>query len=379
MSRPIRVLHVIKTFGLGGAETNLLNLVTAFDRSHAEHHVAYSSGGEIEGRFLEAGVRLFKYAEQSHRVASFATAGIVLRLAGYIRREKIDIVHTHNFNGHLWGALAAKLTGRKLVEHVHDFRYLDMAEFRRRRGESAQFGRAKLFKGWSDRVIVLTKQNRDYLVERKFYSGDKIRLIPNGIPIRPAASNAGPLSDWPASAKIVLTAARMADEKNIDLIPEIAGQVAARVPGVRFAVAGDGPLLNKLKASVSEKGLDGAVKFLGFQKDVHALLSRADVFLLPSFLELHSIAILEALSLGVPVLCSAGVGSNSDIFNDGQDAVLRDPFTRDGWADALIRLLTDEPFRRHIADHGRRLAQQRFTIENIARQIENVYEELVRT
>ena len=120
----IRVLHVIKTLSLGGAETNLLNLADALDSNSVESHVAYSFGGEIEQRFKKKGLRLFKYAEDANKVKSFASFAIIRRLMSYIRKNKIDIVHTHLFNAHLWGGTAAKFTGRKLVEHVHDFRYI---------------------------------------------------------------------------------------------------------------------------------------------------------------------------------------------------------------------------------------------------------------
>ena len=127
--KKIRVLHIIKTLSLGGAETNLLNLVYAMNENQlVEAHVAYSWGGEIEERFLQNGVRLFKYSDENHRIKSLATLGIVFRLAKYILQHDIHIVHTHVFNAHVWGALAARLTGRKVVEHVHDFRYIDLKD-----------------------------------------------------------------------------------------------------------------------------------------------------------------------------------------------------------------------------------------------------------
>ena len=87
-----------------------------------------------------AGVRLFKFADQDHKVKrDLASFGIVARLAGYLRRNSIDIVHTHTFSAQLWGAAAAKLTGCKIVEHVHDFRYLEPEDFARRRGFNNQY------------------------------------------------------------------------------------------------------------------------------------------------------------------------------------------------------------------------------------------------
>ncbi len=376
----IRVLHLIKTLSLGGAETNLFNLVRATDPERFEIHVGFSYGGEIEQRFREGGVRLFKYAEKSHRVKSAATLGIVWRLARYIRRNRIQIVHTHNFNSHVWGTLAAKLAGAKVVEHVHDFRYLDPEEFRRRRGENAQYSYVKYLKGFSDRVIVLTRQNREYLVRNGLCAAPRIVEIQNGIPMRertpdPSAKRALGL---PENARVILTTCRMAPEKNVELILDVAPEVLKRVPNAVFVISGDGPLFEDLKARVRREGLEEGVRFIGFHPDPMKLLAFADVFLLPSFLELHSISILEAMSMAVPVVVSSGVGCNDEFLADWESGVLLDPFSAAGWASAVTRLLEDEALRVRVGRRGYETCRDRFDIRVVAKQKESVYAELAR-
>lgn len=376
----IKVLHVIKTFNLGGAETNLFNLVRAFDPSKVETHIAYSTGGEILERFSREDLKLFKYADHDHKIKSFATAGIVWRLCRYIQENKIEIVHTHNFNAHLWGMWAAKLAGVKVVEHVHDFRYVDFKEFERRRGKVFQFRYIKYFKNCSDRVVVLTGQNAQYLKDHKFYPANKIREIKNGIPLAVKTYDKPSVRDkWkiPHGAKVVFTSARMSPEKNIDLILRVAPMVISQVPEVLFVISGDGPLLAELKKSCEQNGLNDHVRFPGFYQDIHEFLSIADVYWLPSFLELHSIAILEALSMKVAVLVSQDVGCNSDVFTDGKDAVLRDPFKVEGWSEPLVRLLQDTGLRNQIAENGYQLCLKRFDIRMVTKQFEDLYAELV--
>lgn len=120
--KPIKVLHIIKTLSLGGAEVNLLNLARTVDQNRFELHVAYSYGGELEEKFKAAGLKIFKYASKDYKVKSPVTAAIVARLCRYIIKNKIQIIQTHTFSAHIWGSLAAKLTGCKIIEHVHDFR-----------------------------------------------------------------------------------------------------------------------------------------------------------------------------------------------------------------------------------------------------------------
>jgi glycosyltransferase involved in cell wall biosynthesis len=380
MTSKIKILHVIKTFNLGGAETNLFNLVRAFDLEKVENHIAFSTGGEIEERFRREDLRLFRYAAHDHKIKSLATLAIVWRLAQYIKKNGIDIVHTHNFNAHLWGLWAAKLAGAKVVEHVHDFRYLDLDEFTRRRGTVFQFRYIRYFKNTSDRVVVLTRQNVTYLTQHGFYPAQKIREIKNGIPLESREYDALAVrSKWkiPSDSPVVFTSARMSPEKNIDLILKVAPEVIRQIPNVRFVISGDGPLLEGLKKECAASGIEANVYFPGFYQDIHEFLSIADVYWLPSFLELHSIAILEALSMKVAALVSQQVGCNSDVLTDGKDAVLRDPFKVEGWAEALIGLLKDKERRSAIAENGYQLCRKRFDIRMVAQQFEDLYAELV--
>lgn len=377
----IRVLHVIKNFNLGGAETNLLNLIKASDPAKLELHVAFSGGGEIEQRFRQENLNLFQYATSDHKIGSVATFGIVSRIARYLRTHQIDVVHTHNFNAHVWGSLAAKWARKKLVEHVHDYRYLEVGEFHRRKGEVSQFRFIRYFKRWPDRVIVLTHQNVDYLLSHGYGPVSRIREIRNGIPMKtsePADPRQTRLSlGLDENDRVILTPARVSPEKNIELVLRIAPHVVQEVPRARFVISGEGPQLVSLKAAARMAGLEKSVVFTGYRPDIQGLLAVADVFLLPSFLELHSIAILEALSMGVPVVVSRDVGCNSDVLRDGYNAFLLDPFSSVGWAETLVRLLKDEELRRMAGQRGYELCRKEFDIANVADKFEDLYQELV--
>lgn len=375
----VKVLHIIKNFNLGGAETNLLNLIKATDPMKVEIHVAYSSGGEIEARFRKENLRFFQYAKENHKIKSLASFGIIGRLAAYLKANRIDIVHTHNFNAHIWGSLAAKLAGAKILEHVHDYRYLDIDEFRRRKGTVYQFRYIRYFKNMADRVVVLTKQNRDFLVANRYYPPEKIREIRNGIPMAEADCDGEALrKKWGLDAddRIVFTPARFSPEKNIELILAIARKVAERVRRVKFVVAGDGPLKTNIEDRLRSEGLGSLVRLVGYVADIHELLGVADVFLLPSFLELHSIAILEAMSAKVPVVVSSDVGCNTQMFTDGQNGYLRDPFSPESWVEPVAGLLENKELRSRVGLSGYELCVRDYGIRRVAKQFEELYKEM---
>ncbi len=373
MAAKIHVLHIIKTLGLGGAEVNLLNLLRSIDHNKFELHVAYSFGGELEPKFKEAGIKHFKYAQADHKVKSLATVGIVLRLAAYLLKNKIQIIHTHTFSAHIWGSAAAKLTGCKIVEHVHDFRYLEPEDFARRRGFNNQYRFVRKFSNVSDRVVVLTRQNKEFLIKEKIYAPERIREYPNGIPM-----DGFPLKACgnDRDALVILTPIRIAPEKNADLIVRIAPKVIKEVPNVVFLIAGDGPLYEKTLADIKRQGLENNVKMIGYHADINSLLKGADVFLLPSFLELHSIAILEATSLSVPVVVSKDVGCNSEFIRDWENGVTLDPFKDEGWAEALVRLLKDPALRQKVGANGYSTCLEKFNIKDAAKRFEVLYEQL---
>ena len=380
MVKKIKVLHIIKTLGLGGAETNLLNLAGAFDADKVETHVAYSFGGEIEQRFRTSGVRLFKYADQSHRVKSLHTIAIVMRLTRYIRKHRIDIVQTHNFNGHIWGLLAATLGGARLIEHVHDFRYTPTHELARRYGLQDQYKFIRYFRNRADRVIVLTRGDFDYVVQHGISAANKVLEMQNGIPlddahaVKPRELRAQ--FNIAADAVVILTAARMDPTKNIDLILRIAGRVAQAEPKAIFLIAGNGEHLEEYQARCRQSGLEQQVRFIGFHQDMYDLLAASDIFLLPSFLELHSIAILEALKMKLPVVISQGVGCNDEFIQNGVNGFLCDPFEEQAWIDALVKLLNNSELRKVMGAKGYETCRLLFDIRDTAKRFESVYADL---
>ncbi|OGR85668.1 MAG: hypothetical protein A2901_07840 [Elusimicrobia bacterium RIFCSPLOWO2_01_FULL_54_10] len=382
----IKVLHVIKTLSLGGAETNLYNLVQATDTDHFEVHVAYSFGGEIESRFKAGGIKLFKYADGQHKIKSLASVVIILRLAWYILRNNIQIVHTHIFNAHVWGSLSAKLTGRKIVEHVHDFRYMDAKTFSDRRGMGTQFRFARYFKNLSDIVIVLTQETRDFIVKNRYHPAHRIKEIKNGIPLNTFGSSRTydtkslrKKFNIPKESFVMLTSARMSAEKNLDIFFQIAPEISKRIPHALFVISGSGPLLEESLEQCMEMGLEKNLRFSGFYPNVDELLAVSDLFILPSFLELHSISILEAMSMKVPVLVSKDVGCHNEFIETWRNGVLLDPHNADEWTEAILRLHNDKDLRLKIGQNGFETCSDQFNIKKISKKIGDVYAELAHS
>ncbi|MFC1704257.1 glycosyltransferase [Candidatus Omnitrophota bacterium] len=379
----IKVIHLIKTLNLGGAEINLYNLIQAIDHGRFEVHIGYSFGGVFEEKFRASGIKLFKFAHGDHKIKSFATFGIIIRLIRYILRYRIDIIHSHSLNAHIWGSVAAKITRRKTIEHVHDFRYFPVDELKRRKGMVRQFKYLKYLR-MSDIVIVLTRQNYNFLVDKKYYLEKNVREMQNGICVSNIVAYPEKSAAFkkelgiPDDCRVVLTPCRISPEKNVDIILRIAPVVAKTFKNVIFLISGDGPSLTSLKRQCQELQLDGIVKSIGFYENIYELLSFTDILLLPSFVELHSIAILEALSMKIPVIASQGVGCNDEFIKSWENGILLNPFSDQGWTESILKLLQDDSLLRKIGQAGYQTCVENFNINDIARKIESLYVELAK-
>ena len=376
----VKVLHVIKTLGLGGAETNLLNLVRSLDSAKVQCHVGYSGSGQLREQFRSSGSALTQYAQDEHRIKSLTTFGIVRRLVRYIRQYQIDIVHTHNFSAHVWGLLAARITQTPVIEHVHDQRYTPRTELIRGFGSIAQYRYARFFRNQADRVVVLTRRSAEDVIRRRIAKPERVVVLRNGIPLfdRIAKGRGTTRQELgiPSSAIVILTCARIEPAKNIQLILRIAAAVKKAVPSVVFVVAGSGSHLDAYRNQCRTEGLESLVRLIGYRGDIESLMAASEVFLLPSFLELHSIAVLEALRMQLPVVISSQVGCNDEMIKSGWNGYLCDPYEDHQWVTTLADLANSAEVRDRVGQNGRATCRNQFDIRSTAAQFEELYLEL---
>lgn len=378
--KKIKVLHIIKTFNLGGAETNLLNMLRYSDSGQVEPHIAYSFGGPFESEFRKLGLPLFKYAEKEFKVQSPSSFLIVMKLALYILKNKIDVVHTHTYNAHVWGAVAAKMSGAKIVEHVHDFRY-EESDYLRSNGiaRPEQFKQAGAFARLSDKIVVLTKNNRNFLLRNRYATEKKVCIVPNAIPLNDfvieSRQDLWMKAGVPLNKKIIFWAVRLSSEKNPAFVLDMARALKGRTDVV-FVVAGDGPLRSEMNEAVKNRQLENVVKFIGFWPEPLKLLSVCDIAIQPTFLELHSIMMMEAMSVKKPVLVSRDVGCNNDFITHGINGYLLDPRNASEWV-AVIEDLLEHPQKAvQVGLAGRRLLEENYNMTRLNADFNSIYREL---
>lgn len=197
--------------------------------------------------------------------------------------------------------------------------------------------------------------------------GERLVVVPNGIATERFAGERRP--DF-ADPPIVLTLARLSPQKDLPTLLE----AAVAVPGARFRIAGDGELRPEIERRIAERGLSERVTLLGRRDDTPELLADADLFCLSSIDEGLSLAILEAMAAGLPVVVTA-VGGTPEAVVDGETGLLVPPRDPAALARALNAVLADPARARALGDAGRRRARTRFSRAAMVRATRAVYAE----
>lgn len=182
----------------------------------------------------------------------------------------------------------------------------------------------------------------------------------------------------PNETVVGVTVARLVSVKNIPFLIEGIGVVVhkLRIPIVWFVV-GDGPEGTFLKRLAAEKGLKGCIRWLGQvpQSEVHRILAGSDIFALTSAYESFSIATLEAMAHGLPIVAT-NVGYLTTIGRESGGGILVNPGDVEGLAQAIARLATDVDFRRRLGKNGRAYVQ-RFGWPNIIAKLLQFYDRVM--
>lgn len=177
-------------------------------------------------------------------------------------------------------------------------------------------------------------------------------------------------------AVVIGNIAHMADHKGQIYLLRAANIVKEKYPDVRFVIVGDGDLRGELEAEARRFGLDGAVIFTGFRKDVAGFLASFDIFAFPSHLEGLGTSLLDAMVMRKPIV-STTAGGIPEVVQDGVNGILVPPKDPDALARAMIQLIEDPELRNNYGNAGRRIIEERFTVDRVVEGTLEVYKRIL--
>jgi glycosyltransferase involved in cell wall biosynthesis len=373
----VRVLYVLESLGMGGAERGLVLTLQHFDRDRVRPEVAYLWEPGLLGREIrDLGVPVHRL--RAPRGDWSLTA--IPRLRRLIASRHIDIVHTALVWSSIGGRIAGKLAGKKVVSHIVNAdpegwrdRVLPPRVARNTRivaRVDAVTGRLLV-----DRFVAVSEAARDAAISSSRWPARKIRVVRRGQDLEDLAARAAREPDPPLGDPgdpCILTVGRLMPQKGQRYLVDAMPRVLEEFPGARLLIAGEGSLRRMLEDRA--RAFKDRVAFLGLRRDVPSLLSRADLFVFPSLWEGQGNALIEAMAVGRPIVATR-IPAVTEVIHDAETGVLARAGDAGALAEAMLRVLRDPVSADAMAGRAKEAAQQ-FDIRETTRDLEAVYDEL---
>jgi L-malate glycosyltransferase len=377
-AQPVRVVQFLAAFAMGGTERQAMNLALGLDPSRFDLRFAcFRVLGDFLADIETARKPLTMYAID--RLYGGKTLRQQLRFARDLRSGRIDVVNAYGFYANVFAVPTARLAGvRVVVASIRDTGdHLTPAQRRVQR----------LACGLADAILVNAQAVKRRLVDEG-YGDERITVIGNGVALsrfgpRDGAGRRRREMGFAADAPLVAVFCRLNRLKGVEHFVEAAASVAKWFPRARFAVVGEGRVLQngvavessykrELRAQAARLGLGDRLVFTGLRDDVPELLAEVAVSVLPSLSEGLSNTILESMAAGVPVVAT-DVGGNAEAVQDGVTGRLVPPRDAGALASAIAGLLEDGALADRFGRAGRQRVVERFSDEKMVRDTEKFY------
>lgn len=365
--KPITVLHTIETGGPGGAETVLATLASGLDPQRFRSIVLLPETGwlydQLRAKNVETELVEWK------RWYDFRLPRAMISL---IRRKQVDVIHSHLPWQNFYSTVVGTLVRRPVVTTYHGGIELDDAQ------NLKQAVRLWTVRRQASSVTVVCRHVAQMLEKLRF-PPEKITCIYNGIRLNglPARGRLRPELGLPESAKIVGMVANIRRSKGYDHFVRAAKEIVAVMPDVHFVAVGDlDPVLSKpILELTRELGLEQRISFLGFRQDARAILGDFDVFVLSSTSEGMPLVILEAMAAQRPVVTTY-CGGPAEVVADEVDGFIVPVGDVAALSGRILQLLRDPALAGKMGAAGRAQVEQRFTIQRMISNYEELYTRL---
>ena len=372
-SQPIRVLHVVTRMNTGGVAVLIGNLMRNYDKGAFEFKLAAGVCDETEEDYLQAVARdipAVKIASLQRAISPVKDFAAFFEIVKVIRQFKPDVIHTHTSKAGLLGRLAAIITYPKAKRvHTYHGHLLD--------GYFSKFKTSLLIKIESmlakrtHRLIAMGNQVKRDLLNAGVGRNEQYNvLFPGLVAVEQIAKDKARISLGLNQGDIYcLYVGRLTQIKRPDRLLDVFVELKNRKVEVKLLIAGEGEMLDYVKARISNEG--SSVELLGWQKDMSAVYSAADILILCSDNEAVSLALIEGSQYGLP-LVSTNVGSVGDIVINESTGLLTD-LNPTALADAIERLARDAQLRGALGQAGKARAEEYFSLERMVKDHGNIY------
>ena len=361
-----KVLFIIDNLKIAGAQVHLARLMEGLLREGMDVEVI-ALGGLSERLVKQIGAdRITQLELGSIRQLKFW--GNLNTLSKIIRQKNPFIVHTYLNTANIFGVFAAKRAG---VANIITSRR-DMGHFRTK----FIFFLEKKVNKHVKKIVCVSKAAMDKTIETENVDPSKVIVLHSGVDTDHFTNQKND-SPTKRTIRVGMNGQMWHEIKGHRYLLEAAVKALKKNPDLRFALIGEGQLKPSLEAYAREHGIDQQVEFRGQTNNIKDELARMDIFAFTSLSEGFSNAIVEAMSMAVPVIAFAKDG-NFDIIENKTNGYLVDYKNTDQVAEKILLLAKEHDRRNAMGEKARQTVLERFTIQHMVDRYKNFYEEMMR-
>jgi glycosyltransferase involved in cell wall biosynthesis len=367
----VTLVREIGPSGGGGAERVARDLLVELDPERFERILFVSrpprdrAGGAVVADLRARGVDV-RFLRRRFKYDPLAWWPLFRAL----RRERIDVLHTHAFGPNAWGSLIGRCAGVPVVvAHEHNWAF----EGRPLRPVIDR----ELIARCTDAMIVVSEDARRRMVEVERIPPERLLLLPNGVRALAPGDGRAVRADLGIRRHdpVVGTVAIIRSEKALDVLVGAAALLRQDFPDLRVLIAGDGPDRARVEAAAARAGLDGSIHMPGARADVPDVLAAIDIAVICSDYEGSPRSVLEFMDAGKPIVATA-VGGIPEVIEDGVHGALVPPRDEQALATALGKLLRDSDRASEMGARARDRCRRDLSLDHAVERLQGLYEEL---
>ena len=364
----IHLLHLVQTLGVGGAEVLLLHYISSLGTERYQHYVyCFGHDGPIKEKIdnLEVPVRMCPNRVSIKNPIKFGVSllALVKDLLGFIRKRRIQIIQSHLGHANQLGIVVGKLARVPTFPTVHNTTaFVDRRSPWDLRVHLIRAVDAVVYR-IADQVVVVSQEIKEIIQKTYGLKDSKVFVLRNGIVL-------GDLLVEPANLEIefqarqdtlkVIAVGSLTYQKALEvLVRAVAELVEQGLDNLLVLIAGEGVERLHLEQLTRDLGVENYVKLLGIRDDVISLLKASDIFVMPSRYEGLSIAMIEAMACGLPIVASDAPGL-TDYIDHEQNGLLFPVEDHNVLAERILQLAKDEKLRNALSRGGRESFERQY-------------------
>lgn len=364
-----KILIITATLDYGGVQHLIVNTAKALAKKGNYKPIVLnlSGKGELVDELTRAGIEHISFGQGIVRKNVIYT---LLKTRKLIKTLRPDIVHTHQLAGDFYGSVSALGLNIPVVSHVHNPRIKGLRKIVR-----------YITSRWFTNAFIVTEGERARELKHWIPAvKDKVFLLYNAIDpqnlVLPSGFNKDEYRKQlsiPEDAFVLGTVGRLIWEKGYDLLLPAFKKVLEKTPDSFLVLVGDGPKMEELKSLAQNLSITNRIIFTGYRKDVAAIMSVFDIFVVSSRIDSFPLVTFEAMHLGIPVVITNKV-LTKDLFAPASVVV---SFSEESLCGGILLLIQDPQKRKDLILKGKRLVNSQFTMDTYITKLEKIYNAII--